>query len=53
MTQKQREKLIFCTGMLSGLQWSVDSNAIADALQSVQEDIDKIRKEDTNGSQAD
>ena len=46
MTQEQREKLIFCTGMLSGLQWCVESNSIADALQSVQEDIDRMLKED-------
>lgn len=46
MTQQQREKLIFCTGLLSGLQWCVESDAIANALQSVQEDIDTILKED-------
>lgn len=48
MTQEQREKLIFCTGLLSGLQWIVESNAIAEALQSVQEDIDMLLKEDTD-----
>ena len=48
MTQQQREKLIFCTGLLSGLQWCVESNSIADALQSVQEDIDTMLKEDAD-----
>lgn len=46
MTQEQREKLIFCTGLLSGLQWIVEANNIADALQSVQEEIDTLLKED-------
>lgn len=46
MTQEQREKLIFCTGLLSGLQWIVEANNVADALRSVQEEIDTILKEE-------
>lgn len=46
MTQEQREKLIFCTGLLSGLQWVVEANNVAEALQSVQEDIETMLKED-------
>lgn len=48
MTQEQREKLIYCTGLLSGLQWCVESDAVANALQSVQEDIDTMLKEDVD-----
>lgn len=48
MTQEQREKLIYITGLLSGLQWCVGSDAIARALQSVQEDIEVILKEAAN-----
>lgn len=48
MTQEQREKLIFCTGLLSGLQWIVEANNVAEALQSVQEDIETLLKEDGN-----
>lgn len=48
MTQEQREKLIYCTGLLSGLQWVVDSADVAEALQSVQEDIETLLKEDGN-----
>ena len=46
MTQEQREKLIFCTGVLGGLGWLVESSAVADALNSVQEDIEQVLKED-------
>ena len=46
MTQEQREKLIFCTGLLAGLQWIIEENNVADALQSVQEDIETLLKED-------
>lgn len=46
MTQEQREKLVYCTGLLSGLQWVVESNSVAEALQSVQEDIEMLLKED-------
>ena len=46
MTQEQREKLVFCTGLLSGLQWVVESSSVAEALQSVQEDIETVLKED-------
>ena len=52
MTQEQREKLIFCTGLLSGLQWIVESNSIAEALQSVQEDIETLLKEESLLQQA-
>lgn len=45
MTQQQREKLIFCTGVLAGLSWLVESDAVANALNSVQEDIDRMLKE--------
>lgn len=45
MTQEQREKLIFCTGLLAGLNWLVESDALANALQSVQEDIEMLLKE--------
>lgn len=48
MTQKQREKLIFCTGVLAGLSWLVENDAVANALQSVQEDIDTMLKEDAD-----
>lgn len=45
MTQEQREKLVFCTGVLSGLGWLVKDAPLADALQSVQEDIEMFLKE--------
>lgn len=52
MTQKQREKLIFCTGLLSGMQWMVEANNVAEALQSVQEDIETLLKEDAQDENA-
>lgn len=53
MTQQQREKLIYCTGLLSGLEWCVESDAIANALQTVQEDIDRMLKEDSDENEID
>lgn len=47
MTQEQREQLIFCTGVLSGLGWLVKDAPLADALQSVQEEIETILKEES------
>lgn len=46
MTQEQREKLVFCTGLLAGLQWIVEDRTVVEALQSVQEDIETLLKED-------
>lgn len=48
MTQEQREKLVFCTGVLAGLSWLVESDRLADSLNSVQEDIEMLLKEDAN-----
>ena len=49
MILEHREKLIFCTGVLSGLGWLVKDGPTADALQSVQEDIETLLKEDFEG----
>lgn len=46
MTQQQREKLVFLAGKLEGLAYGVDSQAVADALVDVQQDIDELLKED-------
>ena len=46
MTQKQRERLVYINGMLSGLQWCVESESVADALQSVQNDINELLNDD-------
>ena len=48
MTQKQREKLIFCTGILAGLSWLVESDAVVDSLNSVQEDLEQVLKEEAD-----
>lgn len=48
MTQEQREKLVFCTGLIAGLSWIVESSSVAEALQSVQEDIEMLLKEDAS-----
>ena len=46
MTQEQREKLVFCTGLLDGMQWIVEDSTVCEALQNVQKNIEMLLKED-------
>lgn len=46
MTQQQREKLQYITGVLNGLSYLLESNAAADALCDIVEDLDKLMHDD-------
>lgn len=45
MTQEQREKLQYITGVLSGLSYLLE-NGTADALCDIVEDLDKLMNND-------
>ena len=45
VTQEQREKLQYITGVLSGLSYLLENSA-AEALCDIVEDLDKLMKDD-------
>ena len=46
MKQEQREKLFHILGMIEGLTWGVEDNAINEGFCGVVEDLAKLLKED-------
>lgn len=49
MTQEQREKQVFAAGRLAGIGWMIGmerGSLLTDALQSIQEDIETLLRED-------
>ncbi len=50
MTQSYREKLIFVNGMLEGIAWVVQDNNLGEALNSIQDQIETVLKEEADES---
>ena len=50
MTQRHREKLIFATGMLEGIAFVMPDASLGEALNSIQEQIDILLKEEAECS---
>ena len=52
MTQEQREKLYNLLGMIDGLTWAVEDQAINEGFCGVVEDLAKLLKEDAQDENA-